>query len=438
MKGVIYKATNTFNGMVYIGQTRVSFEERKKQHLKAAKIDESNRFHTALYQYPGAFEWKVIDEFSGTREQVIHFLNVAEEYHIMKNRADNPDYGYNASTGGYSCSVWDERLKKMAKKHEGSKKAMLQYDIDGNFIRVWRSISEISRSFGKGGAKNHARTLTNGLHYGYQWRIKDGYDFPMKIDKYSPALQNFYTIPVVIYDKDGALIGKYASRVEARNMLKTNIPVTRDNFSTTVYLNRKTKTKMYCFKDDGRDFPQNITFVEYKKKEKKKAAENATKSIQVAAYTKDGVFVEKFASIGEAVRKTGVDNDTVRKYCLMDTITIPVHSNAKYVWRFVKGEPSETVEVIKDVAEIREYEKKKERRVIQYSISGEFIKVWDTAYSAVCAGEDTMHFIRKSLAQEETKHPGKFIWRKYEEDYPQYITTPPSSPLMGSSQTLFL
>ena len=146
MKGYIYKATNTFNGMVYIGQT-IHLDKRKAQHLREARIDEANRFHTALYQYPGAFEWEVIDTFSGDREYVTHTLNIAEEYHILKYNSSDPRYGYNANSGGYSSAVLNDRLKALAKKHEGTCKAMLQYDQEGHFLKEWESLSEISREF---------------------------------------------------------------------------------------------------------------------------------------------------------------------------------------------------------------------------------------------------------------------------------------------------
>jgi hypothetical protein len=42
MKGYIYKYTYP-NGKVYIGQTRVSVEERHKQHMLASKHDDDRR-----------------------------------------------------------------------------------------------------------------------------------------------------------------------------------------------------------------------------------------------------------------------------------------------------------------------------------------------------------------------------------------------------------
>ena len=84
MKGIIYRATNSYNGKVYIGQTITSLKHRRSEHLRDAVSDSVNHFHLALMQYgKDAFEWDILDEFSGSREDVIHALNVAEEYHIL-------------------------------------------------------------------------------------------------------------------------------------------------------------------------------------------------------------------------------------------------------------------------------------------------------------------------------------------------------------------
>ena len=77
MKGIIYIATNLFNGKSYVGQTIASLNRRRNQHLRNAVSDTVNHFHLALMQYgKEAFEWTVLDEFEGTKEEVIHALKV--------------------------------------------------------------------------------------------------------------------------------------------------------------------------------------------------------------------------------------------------------------------------------------------------------------------------------------------------------------------------
>ena len=416
MKGIIYKATNTLNGKVYIGQTISGLEKRKTQHMRGAKIDESNRFHKALYQYPGGFEWEIIDEFSGTRKEVAHFLNVAEEYHIIKNNAYDQDYGYNASIGGYSMDVWDERLQKTAVKHEWQGKKMLQYDKDGNFVKEWVSLSEISREFSKErSGKNNANNLCKGLRYGFQWRVKTSDDFHKKIEPYMLPIK--YT-PVIVYNTNGELIGRYGSRKGAIEELGS-LPKTREEFINIIKLpsGSHVKPRFFCFKDDGGEYPETITVIKPEVKKREKAA--PTPSKRVAAYSLDGKLVAVYNSVNEATRATGVERETINRYCEKELDDIVQNPKLKYVWRYVNEFPEKTIYIQPKVRFT--YSRTTDSRIVQYSKSGEFIKIWDTTSSAVEAGEDTTWFIRKSLAGENTKHDSKYIWRKYEYCKPMII-----------------
>ena len=435
MEGIIYKATNTFNGKVYIGQTICGLAKRRTQHLKSARIDGANRFHNALYQYPSAFEWETIDSFQGTREQVAHALNVAEEYHIIKNRADNPDYGYNASTGGYSCSVFDERLKRMTKKHEGKGKVMLQYGTDGAFIKEWPSLREIARAFSKNQQK--AGDLTRGVRYGYMWRVKTNENYPKSIP---PAeLYQTPTQPVIVYGRDGAFVGKYASCKDAKAALGVSVKV-RHETPRDIQLYPNQQTKYFFFADDGGNYPETINVIEYIRPEKIKK----DCRIKVAAYDLNGDFVARYDSIAKAMEATGADHKNISHSCKMRHPVIPPNSRTKYVWRFITNDvPEKHIEVINNKAKhttVRrwryddegrrigvdinvtereaETRNKKEHRIIQYSKTGEFIKVWETTYAAVCAGMESTALIRKSLSNIPTAKETHFIWRKYQEGYP--------------------
>lgn len=63
-----------------------------------------------------------------------------------------------------------------------------------------------------------------------------------------------------------------------------------------------------------------------------------------------------------------------------------------------------------------------EHRIIQYSIEGEFIKVWESAYVAGLESGDTASYIGHSLKGDQ-RAKAKFIWRHYAEDYPRRIDT---------------
>lgn len=67
------------------------------------------------------------------------------------------------------------------------------------------------------------------------------------------------------------------------------------------------------------------------------------------------------------------------------------------------------------------YRTKMEHRIIQYTLDGEFVKVWDNAHQAAESGAETASTIRKQTFGQETKKTPNFQWRFYSQDYPQRI-----------------
>ena len=67
-----------------------------------------------------------------------------------------------------------------------------------------------------------------------------------------------------------------------------------------------------------------------------------------------------------------------------------------------------------------------EHRIIQYSLEGEFIKVWENAHVAGMESGDAASYIGHSLKGDQ-RAKAKFIWRHYSEDYPKRIDTAKAS-----------
>lgn len=88
--GVIYKVTCSINNKVYIGQTRQSLEERRRQH---EKTNDKTKFHRALRKYSFSnFIWEIIEECDNVS------LNEREKYWIAYY--DSYKFGYNMTPGG--------------------------------------------------------------------------------------------------------------------------------------------------------------------------------------------------------------------------------------------------------------------------------------------------------------------------------------------------
>lgn len=62
-----------------------------------------------------------------------------------------------------------------------------------------------------------------------------------------------------------------------------------------------------------------------------------------------------------------------------------------------------------------------EHRIIQYSLDGEFIKVWNNTHQAAESGAETEAIIRKALFGKPIKRIPNYQWRHYSDNYPKHI-----------------
>lgn len=98
--GLIYKYESP-SGKVYIGQT-TNESRRKSQHKSYAKNNPKDYFHKAIRKYGfESFKYDVIFRTASKDESRLKFLlNTMETYFIKKYDSNNPDKGYNLTTGG--------------------------------------------------------------------------------------------------------------------------------------------------------------------------------------------------------------------------------------------------------------------------------------------------------------------------------------------------
>ena len=103
---IIYKVTNKVNGKIYIGQTVRTLEQRKWQHLDAAKHGCKTHFYNAIRKYgEDNFVFEVIDEASSIQE-----LNALERYYIAKFNCIKE--GYNMVDGGNNNVMFLDKVKQ--------------------------------------------------------------------------------------------------------------------------------------------------------------------------------------------------------------------------------------------------------------------------------------------------------------------------------------
>lgn len=149
----IYSITNQITGDKYIGQTKVSFEDRWKRHVNSLKSNnhDNDYLQKAWNKYgEGAFEFKAIhicDE--------LDILNDLEIYYIKKY--DTFNNGYNLTSGGdcFNYEISEEtrlKINEKAKEAIRNKSDYTEHQVanlkvlltDETYIGKIKKISEIT------------------------------------------------------------------------------------------------------------------------------------------------------------------------------------------------------------------------------------------------------------------------------------------------------
>lgn len=114
LNGTIYLVENLINGRSYIGQTIQIWPLRKYQHYN--NHEPSSLLSKALDKYGKTnFKWKILEKNIKTQKM----LNFLEKFHIIHNKTNVNDGGYNLHEGGSNGKPNEETLKKMSESHKG-------------------------------------------------------------------------------------------------------------------------------------------------------------------------------------------------------------------------------------------------------------------------------------------------------------------------------
>lgn len=147
---------------------------------------------------------------------------------------------------------------------------------------------------------------------------------------------------------------------------------------------------------------------------------------EVSQYLRDGTFVCKYESIGEAYLKTGVSRCNIGACCRGDAKTA-----GNFLWRYSNEEI--TLEYIEWCNSIETFKGKREKTsVIQYTTDGIFVAIYNSLSAAEKATGISHHSI-SSACKSENGYLKGFIWR-YASDIqdpyaPLFPTTTPSPTL---------
>lgn len=256
----VYVHINKINGKIYIGQTKQTLEQRSSN---GNAYKGSRHFWNAIKKYG----WNNFEHVVLIENLSLEMANIIEEYLIKKYDSTNDKIGYNLWFGGNNREVndetreiqrkkkigynpwkiWDEEtienikrknsIAKMGEKNpmygkQLSDKAkrlrkerrlhVLQYDLEGNFIREWDSLEDASVEYdiAKANISKSCNEPTS-ICRGFLWRYKKGEVIPKHIKSYKEMMLELDNVrsaqfrPVYQYSLDGCYITSYEDFHEA-------------------------------------------------------------------------------------------------------------------------------------------------------------------------------------------------------------------------------
>jgi group I intron endonuclease len=201
MNGRIYIHKNKINGKCYVGQT--TQKPKHRWGINGIKYKDSPKFYNAIQKYGwNNFEHIVLPTIYTNIDE----LNQAE-IDVIKD-LDSIDNGYNISSGGYCRKQNQDFIDKVSKP-------IIQFDLHGKEIKVWKSAKEIERQLNistRAIRKTAKEQL--GTAHGYIWKYEK--------NKNQPHIENTRYKEVCQFTLDGDLVANYKSVKEAAIITKTH------------------------------------------------------------------------------------------------------------------------------------------------------------------------------------------------------------------------
>lgn len=182
---IIYKATNIFNDLIYVGATTNTIHQRKLDHTERANREEQGKFQEAIHTYgKEAFKWEQID----TANSIDELAKKEQEY----------IYEYNSKGEGYNSSIGGE-----------FKKTVYQYSLeDRSLVKSYDCLKDASVAMSTTKQIISKTCLSvNKFFKGFYW----SYDL---MEKFEPSIDKRRK-KVIQKSLDGIKIAEYNSVAEA-------------------------------------------------------------------------------------------------------------------------------------------------------------------------------------------------------------------------------
>jgi len=221
----VYSVTNNINNKVYIGQS-IDVERRWSQH----KYGKGNLIlKNAIKKYGlNNFEFKILEEVltdKKNKNQIIEELTKIEQKWFDLKKPYLKENGYNIQKTSKPNLTpnrdknFGEKISKIKIDNNHTGKPVNQYDLNGKFIKEWKSAAEIERVLGYKSENISATCLGKQKSSNYFiWKFKA---YILKDEDVENANSSLRLSIVRQYDLEGNLLGTFKNIKEAS--LLTNI-----------------------------------------------------------------------------------------------------------------------------------------------------------------------------------------------------------------------
>ena len=328
MKYIVYLTTNIVNKKIYIGVHETENPDIFDGYLGDGVFCNSPKtynknltaFHCAVSKYgPSNFKRKTLQVFDTIEEALRLEAELVDQKFI--ERTDT----YNITLGG--------GMPPKLNKH------IFQYDLEGNFIKEWNSIKNITDFYNVN--KDRIRMVINdkrSFNNSYWSEIKY---LQLDTKEYRPSSRG----SIRQYTKEGKLLKSFKNTTEAAKELD----IDRKKIINAIY--GKYATSGFWFLKEDEDIEDYLSG-------------NIKKEPKVYLYDANGIFIKEFLNISEVKKEYKYNKNDLKR---------AIKNNKmfnNYYWSYSKYKNI--------LLENPEIENKIPKKVYQYTMEGGFIKEWDS------------------------------------------------------------
>lgn len=326
---IVYCTTNITNGKYYIGVHQTYTPWKFDGYLgNSAWIDKPSSYNKGKYPIHAAILKYGVHNFKRVTLKV--FDNEAdaldlERWLVTEEFIKQPS-NYNAVVGGGMPPLLNKEVN--------------QFDLEGNFIKTWKSETEIRDYFQS--KVSMIEVIRNKRNFaGYFW----AFDKTINVSEYQKVTKRGY---IDQYD----LNGNYITSFKSTNVASQQLDIDFKKLNTAIF--RMKPCEGYYFIKSGID-PSSIFC---------KSLQPSVKKFPIYRYLPTGEFSKEYSSILKAQQDNYPATD-----CKLKNAVINGTTYLNYKWSFFKSDNYNNIENPRKIQKIPAIE--------QYDKQGNLIKIWE-------------------------------------------------------------